>query len=166
MTKHHAPIATYSKAASRPNTFASINHDVTGGPGQYDSPKKFGEEIPGFTIGRKRNGKYSDTPGPGTYEPERAETVTKASPKKSVFEKSPSRPKNFAPRGHDVTSGPGQYTDNKKFGDDTKVFSFGARREPRRDDSPGPGTYSPERSENATKHKAPIAAYAKSPSRP
>lgn len=40
------------------------------GPGEYDSPKKFGEDAQSILIrGRPRDNSRNESPGPGMYEP-------------------------------------------------------------------------------------------------
>lgn len=41
------------------------------GPGEYSSPKKFGDDAKGFSIrGRPRDIQGNDRPGPGSYSPD------------------------------------------------------------------------------------------------
>ena len=47
------------------------------GPGQYDGFKQFGEEAKTFTLGEKREEKTAETMGPGSYNPERADGITR-----------------------------------------------------------------------------------------
>ena len=61
------------------------------------------------------------TAGPGTYSPERAETVTKTRSVNIDLGKSPARPGTFA-KSSDHEVGPGQYDNGKRFGEDTKSF--------------------------------------------
>ena len=105
--KFKAPSVSPSKAANRPSNFAPAGHDVTGGPGQYDAGKKFGEGVVTHAFGQKRDAAMSDTPGPGTYSPEKNDETQKFKAASVALTKSPQRPSNFAPSGHDVTGGPG-----------------------------------------------------------
>lgn len=41
----------------------------------------------------------------------------------------------------------------KSFGDDSRNMTLGVRREPRKNDNPGPGNYEPERADSQTKHR-------------
>ena len=86
-----------SNSPNRPSSFALAAQIETAGPGQYNSPKKFGDDVRGFTIGEKRPEKLSDNVGPGHYNPERAECVTKPHyPEVKITNGSPSRPNSFA----------------------------------------------------------------------
>ena len=49
-----------------------------------------------------------------------------------------------------VDVGPGQYDGFKQFGEETKTFTIGEKREDKVIESVGPGQYSPERSEVIT----------------
>jgi hypothetical protein len=82
-----------SYSPNRPNSFALSAHINTSGPGQYESPKKFGDDVKGFTIGEKRPAKLNDNVGPGHYSPERSDSVTKKqAPAVKISTGSPSRP--------------------------------------------------------------------------
>ena len=48
------------------------------GPGQYESGLKFGSDSKTFTMGEKREFKVVESVGPGQYEIERAEVLTKS----------------------------------------------------------------------------------------
>lgn len=56
---------------------------------------------------------------------------------------SPARPQSLA-KGGDVNVAPGQYNHEKRFGEDTKSFRIGEKREVRIEKTAGPGAYSPE----------------------
>ena len=66
--------------------------------------------------------------GPGTYDPDRAESLTKSKTTNTInMASSPARPSTFArPGGMDVA--PGQYDDGKTFGTETKSFTIGVKR--------------------------------------
>jgi hypothetical protein len=58
---------------------------------------KFGDDAKTFTIGEKRPEKFNDNVGPGHYNPERAESVTKPHyPEVKITNGSLSRPNSFA----------------------------------------------------------------------
>ena len=59
---------------------------------------------------------------------------------------SPSRPGTFA-KQDDYSVAPGQYDDGKRFGQDTKSFRIGEKREQRIVESMGPGSYDPDRAD-------------------
>ena len=55
--------------------------------------------------------------------------------------------------------GPGSFNpQGQNFGDNSKGFTIGVKREARAEHSPGPGEYEAFRSDSATKHKSPSAA--------
>ena len=69
--------------------------------------------------------------GPGAYDPERADSLTKSKMPNIDMGGSPSRPSSFA-KGGDVNVAPGQYDDrNYKFGNSAKGFTIGEKRDPR-----------------------------------
>ena len=75
LTKAKTPNVDMGKSPSRPSTFAKPGTDADGGPGTYDSPVKFGDNVKPFKIGEKRPHKI-DTDN-RDYSPERAEALTK-----------------------------------------------------------------------------------------
>jgi len=70
------------------------------------------------------------TAGPGTYSPERAETITKTRSANIDLGSSPSRPQSFA-KGGDLDVAPGQYDDGLRFNSGVKGFKIGEKRETR-----------------------------------
>ena len=84
--------------------------------------------------------------GPGAYDPDRADAMTKSKTPNINMGTSPSRPASFA-KGGDVNVAPGQYDFGKNFGEDTKSFKIGEKRDPRPSDGIGPGAYSPDRAD-------------------
>ena len=119
----------------------------------------------GFKIGERREEKVQITAGPGTYSPERAETITKTRSANINMGTSPSRPGTFA-KGGDTNVAPGQYDDGIRFNSGVKGFKIGEKREERVQVTAGPGTYSPERSEAITMTKSVNINMGTSPSRP
>ena len=79
-------------------------------PGQYDDGMRFNSNVKSFKIGEKRLEKPREGMGPGAYEPELAENLTKTRTVNIDMGKSPSRPTSFA-KGGDVNVAPGQYDD-------------------------------------------------------
>ena len=77
-------------------TFALKNQIDTAAPGQYDDGKRFNSDVKGFKIGERREKKIKKTAGPGEYEPERAEGMTKCKTPNIDLGKSPARPSSFA----------------------------------------------------------------------
>ena len=100
--------------------------------------------------------------GPGSYSPERADTVTKTKMVNINMGTSPSRA-SFIKK--EVEIGPGQYDDGKNFGTDTKSFTIGEKRQIRAVETMGPGAYSPERADTLIKTKMANVNMGSSPAR-
>ena len=87
--------------------------------------------MPGFTIAEKRDKPISETMGPGAYDPEKADTMTRPKSPTVNLGSSPSRPETLAkdPEGRHLA--PGTYDDNSyKFGKNVKPsFKIGERRD-------------------------------------
>ena len=84
--------------------------------------------------------------GPGAYDPDRADGVTKPKMPNINLGSSPSRPQSFA-KGGDVDVAPGQYDDGREFGKDVKSFTIAEKRDQRIPESMGPGAYDPDRAD-------------------
>ena len=76
MTKHKIPNVNLGSSPARPGTFAKSG-DIDVAPGQYAYEKRFGEETKSFRIGEKREERTENSAGPGTYDPTRADGMTK-----------------------------------------------------------------------------------------
>ena len=85
---------------------------------------KFGDNVPTFTIGEKRDTGIEDGPGPGTYEPDRELTKTRA-PNTII---PPVRNDSSSPQRGTENVGPGTY-EEKGFGSGKKSFTFGRKLE-------------------------------------
>ena len=137
---------------------------VTVGPGQYEDNKQFGHDTKTFTIGEKRFEKTVETIGPGAYDVDRADNITRVRATNINMGSSPSRGA-YIPKGNDNTA-PGQYDDGRTFGDDTKTFTIGEKRiEKVRETTMGPGAYSPERADGVTRIKTTNITMGTSPGR-
>ncbi len=80
--------------------------DVDVAPGQYDDGMRFNSNVKSFTIGEKRAERVTETMGPGSYSPERADMMTKSKTTTVNMASSPSRPNSFAKAsGYDVAPG-------------------------------------------------------------
>ena len=75
-------------------------------PGQYDDGKRFNSNVKSFTISEKRNTRTEKTVGPGEYDTNRADSLTKSKSPNINMGSSPSRPHSFA-QGGDVNVAPG-----------------------------------------------------------
>ena len=145
LTRSKAPNINLGSSPSRPGTFAQ-GGDVNVAPGQYDHGGKFGDDTKSFRIGEKRPEKTREGMGPGAYDPEKADGMTKSRSPNINLGSSPSRPGSFA-QGGDVNVAPGQYDHGGKFGDGAKSFRIGEKRPERPNDGIGPGAYDPDRAD-------------------
>ena len=75
-------------------------------PGQYDDGKRFNSNVKSFTISEKRETRTERTVGPGEYDTNRADSLTKSKSPNINMGSSPSRPHSFA-QGGDVNVAPG-----------------------------------------------------------
>lgn len=91
------------------------------GPGAYENYMQFGDDLNKMTIFEKRNQSLEDTPGPGLYDHERAEKLTKPGSQSKNFMFSPARTE----QSHDLNPGPGQYGQHMEFGSDSKAMTIG-----------------------------------------
>ena len=76
LTKHKTPNINLGSSKARPASFAKSG-DVDVAPGQYNYEKRFGEDTKSFRIGEKHEVRVESTAGPGTYEPTKADVLTK-----------------------------------------------------------------------------------------
>ena len=104
-----------------PSRASLIRKEADIGPGQYNSDKRFGENTKSFQIGEKRAERIEYTQGPGAYDHEKADAVTKTKMANVTMGTSPSRA-SFIRKTEDI--GPGQYDDGKRFNSDTKTFTI------------------------------------------
>ena len=79
--------------------------------------------------------------GPGAYSPERADGVTRIKTTNVTMGTSPSRALLAAKTSTTTEVGPGQYSYEKRFGEETKSFKIGERREEKIVETMGPGLY-------------------------
>jgi len=92
--------------------------------------------------------------GPGVYDVDRADGITKTKVTTTVnMSSSPGRDVSFnRKQGSDVS--PGQYDDrNYEFGSKSKGFTIGERREQRTETTLGPGAYDVDKADAVTKTK-------------
>jgi len=95
---------------SRPVSFARPSTDGVA-PGQYESDLKFAQSTKSFVIAEKRETRVTETMGPGSYSPERGDSITKAKTSTADFNRSPGRPVSFGRTGEVGSAAPGQYND-------------------------------------------------------
>ena len=105
LTRTKSATVNMGTSPARPGTFAKAN-DVDVAPGQYDDGLRFNSGVKGFKIGERREEKVKITAGPGTYSPERSETLTKTKSANINMGTSPSRPGTFA-KTNDTDVAPG-----------------------------------------------------------
>ena len=80
--------------------------DVNVAPGQYNDGIRFNSNVKSFKIGQKREQTVEHTVGPGYYEPNKAEALTKCKAPNVKMGSSPARPSSFAKTG-DLDVAPG-----------------------------------------------------------
>ena len=80
------------RSPARPQSFAVAGHEHAAAPGQYDDGVRFNTGVKSFTIGEKREQRIPVTAGPGEYQHEKAENLTKTKCANIDMGKSPSRP--------------------------------------------------------------------------
>ena len=102
--------------------------------------------------------------GPGTYDLDRADGVTKIKMPNINMGSSPSRGSFI--KKDDANIGPGQYDDGNSFGRNAKTFTIGEKRTEHIINTMGPGQYSPERGDSITKTRVKTVNIASSPARP
>ena len=164
LTKHKQPNINMGSSPARPSSFAKVG-DLDVAPGQYHHEKKFGVDTKSFRIGEKRDVRTEQTAGPGYYEPEKGETLTKQKIPNINLGSSQARPTSLA-LGQDMDVAPGQYDDGIRFNSNTKSFRIGEKRTEIVQEGMGPGAYSPERADALTKYKQPNINLGSSPARP
>ena len=164
LTKSKTPNINMGTSPSRPKSFAKSG-DVDVAPGQYDDGVRWNSNVKAMKIREKRPEKVREGMGPGAYEPDRAEKLTKSKMPNVTMGKSPSRPQSFA-KGGDVNVAPGQYDDGVRWNSNVKGGRIGEKRAEKTRDGMGPGAYSPERADALTKSKTPNINMGTSPSRP
>ena len=101
--------------------------------------------------------------GPGAYDYERADQITRSKVVNIDLGSSPSRASLVQKNQMDVA--PGQYDDGRMFGHDTKSFTIGQKRSERFVETMGPGAYSPEKGDALTKTKMANVNFGSSESR-
>ncbi|CDW79521.1 UNKNOWN [Stylonychia lemnae] len=110
------------------------------GPGEYDSPKRFGEDAQSITIRGKPKDKVGNgVPGPGNYDPENHLTKDQAL---TSFKMPRTERSQMVSKEEIQKPGPGQYQSTKNFGDDAKSVQIRGRpKDIVGNDIPGPGNY-------------------------
>ena len=140
-------------SSQRPAFAAGGDTDVA--PGDYDDHTyEMGHESKGFTIGEKRQERVVETSmGPGAYDPEKADHLTKTTVIGIRMDSSPGRDATLG-LANSNTAGPGQYDDRSyDIANNMKSFTIGERRETKVVETLGPGMYSPEKADGITKSK-------------
>jgi len=96
---------------------------------------KFGQDMGPQTIGIRRDQEIERTAGPGYYEHERADSLTKIQSRRIDFNQSPERPELVVQNANLPVSYGGPHTFEAKLGAQT----IGVRREENIETSVGPG---------------------------
>ena len=115
-------------------------------------------------MGVKRETRVAEGVGPGAYEPELAERQTRTRTVAVNLSSSPERPQLFSSDPN--AAAPGQYDSDVRFGQNTKSFTIGEKRETRVVETMGPGSYSPEVADRQTKNRTGAVDMRSSPERP
>ena len=92
LTKSRAPNIDLGKSPSRPVSNAVAGSEFQGAPGQYDDGIRFNTGVKGFTIEQRRDKPIPRTAGPGEYNHEMADNLTKTKTPNINLGSSPSRP--------------------------------------------------------------------------
>ena len=92
LTKTKTPNINLGSSPSRPHTNAVQGSEFQGAPGQYDDGIRFNTGVKGFKIAEKREHRIQKTAGPGEYDHERADSLTKTRTPNINLGSSPSRP--------------------------------------------------------------------------
>jgi len=110
-------------------------------------------------MGKKKNQRVAAGPGPGYYNPDQADKVTKDRSRGATFN-SPGRKDLAAKSSRDLDQGPGTYDARDPSKGAGKSFTIGAKRPTKFEKSNvGPGTYS--QSTKATKERTKSATISK-----
>lgn len=110
------------------------------GPGDYDSPTRFGKDGTKYTMGSKRQERQDlMSPGPGSYDAKDA--LVKESISQIVISKS-SRGDIISKNAKDMP-GPGIYDQKSYIGQGQSVTIQGKYKDKIGNDAPAPGTYDP-----------------------
>ena len=117
------------KSPSRPHTNAAPGSEFHGAPGQYDDGLRFNSGVKGFKIGERKHERIPVTAGPGEYNHEIADGLTKAKTPNINLGSSPSRPHTNAAAGSEFQGAPGQYDDGIRFNTGVKGFKIQEKRE-------------------------------------
>ena len=152
LTRTRSPNVNMGTSSSRAQGFAQ--GDSNQGPGQYDDRSyEISKSSRGFTIGEKRGQRHEETVGPGAYDPDRADSLTKTRSSNVNMGSSPSRTHSFA-QG-DSNQGPGQYDDRSyELSKKSRGFTIGERREVHVESTVGPGAYDASRGDSLTKTRS------------
>ena len=126
ITKQKIPNINMGSQQARPNTLVK-DQELDVAPGQYDDGIGFNSNK-GFRIGEKREDRVERTAGPGEYSPEKADRITKQKIADVNLGSSPARP-GMTAKDKEMNLAPGQYDHERQFGEDTKSFRMGEKRE-------------------------------------
>ena len=109
-----------------------------------------------MTISKKKDHTIKDTPGPGHYNEEKAESLTRVSSPRHTFAKSSVR-HSFVNPGS--PAGPGDYEENKAYNSNIKPITIKIKRKPKQQPEIdlGPSTYKPENADALTRVKSSFA---------
>ena len=120
---------------------ATFKGDETSAPGSYDvKGMSFGSNTKSMTIGVKRDSRVERSPGPGHYEAQRSDSLTKTrSPQAIDFDRTTGR-KEVSPL-KDSSAEPGNLERFYQYPKEVPNFTIGELRPEKPKDGPGPGVY-------------------------
>lgn len=106
------------------------------GPGEYDSPRRFGDDAQTVSIrGRPRDMSGNNNPGPGNYDPNTSITKDRT----VAYKMSYSQRTEIISKEARNMPGPGIYDNHTHIGDNGPKYTMGTRSKSRQELSPGPG---------------------------
>ena len=161
--RRHVVAPDMGRSKGRPDPAINPDNDGNLGPGSYEPPEP---QVKTFTFHPARqespdaNRRGYAEGGPGQYDPDRAEGMTKPKVPQPIISKAP-RANNFV--GDDAL-GPGVYDKHDEFGKGVKTFTFPPSPSKQADrtgkDGLGPGSYDPEQADRMTKPNNGIGSFA------
>jgi len=132
-------VQSYKMGTTQRTEIVDKNRVGSPGPGNYDSPSRWGKEGVSYTFqGKSTEKSRNENPGPGNYNA--TDDVTKN--RVVSFKMGTTQRTEIVNKEKVSSPGPGNYDSPSKWGKEGVKYTFGEKREERiRNDSPGPGGY-------------------------
>ena len=131
------------------------------GPGSYSGQaSKFGSGVPTFTISSTNRDKSKSMKaddkngGPGQYDVDKSTQHIKPRIQSALISKTRRPDVNGVKKDAAEGAGPGDYTEPRVFGKDTKSFKIGEKRPQKIRKSVGPGEYEVEKAINIVRNSS------------